>query len=202
MPVTGSREIVVATGNRGKLREIAVLLDGLGLTLRSQHEFGVTPVEETGTTFVENALLKARHAVAETGRAAIADDSGLAVAALGGRPGVHSARYAGVDASDRQNLEKLLRELEDIDNRAAFFHCAAVFVDSAAAREPLIAEASWHGVITREARGGRGFGYDPVFFVPDCGCTSAELPPARKNELSHRGQAFRRLAAMLADQPR
>lgn len=195
-----SRKVVIATGNRGKLEELAALLGDLGLRFVAQGDLGVEAAEETGSTFVENALLKARHASAETGFPAIADDSGIVVDALGGRPGIHSARYAGVGASDEDNLDKLLAELGSAKNRHAHFHCAAVYVRSADDRSPLVAEASWHGVITTEKRGTGGFGYDPVFFLPECGCTSAELPPARKNELSHRGMAFRRLAALLDDE--
>ena len=193
-----SDRVVIATGNPGKLREIAALLDGVHLDCVAQSELGVEPGPETGVTFVENALQKARHAAALTDLPAIADDSGIVVTALGGRPGVYSARYAGEDASDEDNVDKLLEELRDADDRAAHFHCAAVYIRHADDPQPIIAEASWHGTVTRERRGDGGFGYDPVFYVPECDCTSAELAPERKNELSHRGMAFRRLAELLS----
>lgn len=189
--------VVIATGNMGKLHELNVLLDGLGFEFAAQSEFGISPADETGTTFVENALQKARHAARLSGLAAIADDSGLVVDALAGRPGIYSARYAGSDAGDEANVDKLLAELQDIENRSAYFHCAAVFVRRADDPEPLVAEASWHGRISESRCGDGGFGYDPVFFVPECGCTSAQLSAERKNGLSHRGQAFNRLAALL-----
>ena len=194
------KRVVIATGNPGKLVELDSLLEGLGMEFVAQSELGVEGAEETGHTFVDNALLKDRHAAAATGLPAIADDSGIVVDALDGRPGVYSARYAGVDASDADNVDKLLEELAGIDDRAAHFHCAAVFVrpDS---DDTVVAEASWHGVITTERRGSGGFGYDPVFFLPEYGCTSAELSRERKNELSHRGQAFRALRALLATGP-
>jgi XTP/dITP diphosphohydrolase len=191
------RRVVVATGNIGKLREIEALMTDTGMEFVAQSELGVSPADETGSTFVENALQKARHAAAVTGLPAIADDSGIVVDALGGRPGVHSARYAGACASDEDNVERLLEELDGIEDRAAHFHCAAVYVASADDPQPVIAEASWHGQITTERKGAGGFGYDPVFFVPECGCNSAELPADRKNALSHRGQAFRELAERL-----
>ena len=196
---TAHRRVVVATGNPGKLREIEALMQDLDVEFIAQSELGVSPAAETGDTFVANALQKARHASALTGLPAIADDSGIVVESLGGRPGVYSARYAGIDASDEQNVDRLLEELEGVDDRAAHFHCAAVCVRGADDAEPMIAEASWHGSITRERKGEGGFGYDPVFYVPECGCNSAELPADRKNELSHRGQAFRLLARLLAD---
>ncbi|MEM9208942.1 MAG: RdgB/HAM1 family non-canonical purine NTP pyrophosphatase [Pseudomonadota bacterium] len=190
--------VVIATGNPGKLREIVALLGEQNFACIAQSELGVRPGPETGVTFVENALQKARHAAARTGLPAIADDSGIVVDALEGRPGVYSARYAGEGASDEDNVDKLLAELGDVDERAAHFHCAAVFIRHTDDPEPVIAEASWYGTITRERHGSGGFGYDPVFHVPACGCTSAELAPAKKNELSHRGLAFRRLAQRLA----
>lgn len=194
----GDRRVVIATGNPGKLVELDSLLEGLGMRFVAQSELGVEGAEETGTTFVENALLKARHAAAETGLPAIADDSGIVVEALDGRPGVYSARYAGVDASDEDNVDKLLEELDGVDNRHAYFHCAAVYVRPDEPDDAAIAESSWHGVITTERKGNGGFGYDPVFFLPEFSCTSAELTRERKNELSHRGQAFRQLRSLLA----
>lgn len=189
-----ARRIVIATGNAGKLREIRALLDETGFEIVPQASLGIEPAPETGDTFLANALQKARHAAMLAGLAAIADDSGLVVPALDGEPGVRSARYAGEDATDRANNEKLLAELDGIDDLRAHFHCAAVYVRTADDPAPLVAEASWHGVITGEPSGSGGFGYDPLFFVPDYGCTSAELPAATKNELSHRGRAVRELA--------
>jgi len=189
--------VVIATGNPGKLVELNEMLGGLGFEFVPQSDLGISSADETGTTFVANALLKARHAAAASGLAAIADDSGIVVDALAGRPGVYSARYAGSDASDQDNVDKLLVELGGVENRAAHFHCAAVFVRQANDPEPLIAEASWHGIISEAPCGSGGFGYDPVFFVPECGCTSAELSAERKNAMSHRGMAFGRLASLL-----
>lgn len=191
--------IVIATGNPGKLREIDVLLEDLNVRLVAQSELGVEPGPETGDTFVANAIQKAEHAAAATGLPVIADDSGIVVDSLGGRPGIFSARYAGPGASDEQNVDKLLRELEGVDDRAAYFHCAAVYLRRSGDPGPVIAEASWHGVISRERSGDGGFGYDPVFYLPDRGCTSAELPAPEKNALSHRGMAFRALRDRLRE---
>ena len=184
----------MATGNPGKIREIARLLEGLGIEIVAQSEFGVPDADETGTTFAENSLLKARHAAEATGLPAIADDSGLAVDALDGAPGVYSARYAG-DAGDEANNEKLLVALEGMVDRGAAFHCVATYVEPGG--EPLVAAGEWRGTILHERRGDGGFGYDPLFFVPECGCSSAELPPAEKNARSHRGQALRKLADLI-----
>ena len=190
--------VVVATGNPGKLREIGRLLGDLGVRVLPQSELGVSDAEETGSTFVENALIKARHAVAATGLAAIADDSGLIVDALGGRPGVRSARYAGDDADDAANIDKLLAELDSVDDhrRGAAFHCTAVFLLPGGA-EPISAEGEWRGRILRERRGTGGFGYDPVFFDPELGRSAAELSQAEKNARSHRGKALRALVEQL-----
>jgi XTP/dITP diphosphohydrolase len=190
--------IVMASGNPGKLREIARLLEDLGIEVVPQSEYGVSDADETGTTFAENALIKARHAAATTGLPAIADDSGLVVDALDGRPGVYSARYAGSDATDQQNNLKLLAELQQVDDadRGAAFHCTACFVmpdDS----EPLLATGEWRGSILREQRGTGGFGYDPLFLDPASGKTAAELTAAEKNARSHRGKALRRLGRLL-----
>ncbi|MDD9807545.1 MAG: RdgB/HAM1 family non-canonical purine NTP pyrophosphatase [Gammaproteobacteria bacterium] len=184
--------VVVASGNRGKLRELRAILRGLPFALRPQSDFGLESPEETGSTFVENALLKARHVCRETGLAAIADDSGLAVDALDGAPGIRSARYAGDDADDARNLQKLLAELRAFpdDALSACFHCAAVWLRAADDPQPVVAEARWCGRITREPRGDQGFGYDPVFYLPQHRCTAAQLPPAVKNEISHRARAF------------
>jgi XTP/dITP diphosphohydrolase len=190
---------VVATGNRGKLAEIETLLGGCGLVLVAQDEVGVGPVDETALTFVENALLKARHAATVSGLPAIADDSGLAVDALNGAPGVRSARYAGPKADDYRNLERLLDALRSVpeSRRGARFHCVVVALRHAADPAPLIASGSWSGRIATAPAGRNGFGYDPVFFDPRLGCTAAELSAETKNNVSHRGAALRALAREL-----
>jgi len=189
------KKIVIASSNAGKIREIARLLDVLHIEVVPQSDFGIEDALETGTTFHANSLIKAQHAARATGLPAIADDSGLAVDALDGAPGVHSARYAGINSDDGANNEKLLDALRRIDERGAAFHCVATFVEPGG--EPLVAEGEWRGEIMREPRGDGGFGYDPLFFVPDCSCSSAELSQAQKNERSHRGQALRALVALL-----
>ncbi len=195
-----SREIVLASNNPGKVREIAQLLATLDLSVLPQSQFDVPDVEETGLTFVENAILKARNAAQKTGLAAIADDSGLEVDALNGAPGIHSSRYAGVGSSDQANLDKLLQALIDVpqDDRSARFQCLMVYLAHEHDSTPLICQGTWEGRILFEPRGDNGFGYDPVFFVPTHNFSSAELPPEIKNELSHRGQALRTLVAALA----
>lgn len=193
------QKVVLATGNAGKVRELASLLNDFGLDVVAQTELNVESVEETGLTFIENAILKARHAAKVTGLPAIADDSGLAVDVLGGAPGIYSARYAGEDASDQQNLEKLLVTLNDVpdDKRQAQFHCVLVYMRHAEDPTPLVCHGSWPGVITREAAGNGGFGYDPIFFVPDAGKTAAELSREEKIAVSHRGQALKLLLEAL-----
>lgn len=191
-------KVVLATGNPGKLREIQRILADFGVEVVPQSELGVSDADETGTSFVENALIKARHASLMTGLPAIADDSGLVVDALDGRPGVYSARYSGADATDESNIDKLLRELQGVpdEQRTAAFHCCAVFV-SADDTKSLVAEGRWTGRILEQRRGTGGFGYDPVFFDPECGRTAAELGPELKNARSHRGKALAALADML-----
>lgn len=191
-------KIVLATGNPGKVREIRRILGELGVEVVPQTELGVGDADETGSSFVENALIKARHASLMTGLPAIADDSGLVVDALDGRPGVYSARYSGAGATDESNIDKLLQELEGVpdDKRTAAFHCCAVYV-SADDSTSLVAEGRWPGRILAERRGTGGFGYDPVFYDPECGRTAAELGPELKNALSHRGKALTALAGML-----
>ena len=194
-----AQTVVLASSNAGKAREIGELLAGTAYAVLPQAQFSVPEVEETGLTFVENAILKARNAARHTGRPAIADDSGLEVYALGGAPGVHSARYAGPGAGDAENVEKLLGALRDVPDadRGARFQCVMVYLRHGDDATPVIAQGTWEGVIARTPRGSNGFGYDPVFLVPSRGCTSAELPPAEKNRLSHRGQALRGLVASL-----
>lgn len=189
------QKVVLATGNAGKVRELASLLQDFGLEVVAQTELGVESAEETGLTFIENAILKARHAAQVTGLPAIADDSGLAVDILGGAPGIYSARYAGVEATDQQNLEKLLAALEDVPEgkRQAQFHCVLVYMRHAEDPTPLVCHGSWEGVITRKPAGEGGFGYDPIFFVPSEGKTAAELTREEKSAISHRGQALKLL---------
>jgi XTP/dITP diphosphohydrolase len=195
--------LVIATANVGKLREFRSLLAGLPFELTSSAELGLPSPAETGETFLANALLKARHAANLSGAAAVADDSGLEVAALNGAPGIYSARYAGLDADDAANNAKLMRALAGIphEQRRARYRCALVFVESAADAAPRIAEADWEGYILDAPRGGGGFGYDPYFWLPDLGKTAAELPAAEKNRLSHRGKALRALRDQLAPPP-
>jgi XTP/dITP diphosphohydrolase len=195
-----NREIVLASNNPGKVREIAQLLADLDLSVLLQSQFDVPDVEETGLTFVENAILKARNAAQKTGLATIADDSGLEVDALNGAPGIHSARYAGIGSSDQANLDKLLHALIDVPqgDRSARFQCLMVYLAHEHDPSPLVCQGTWEGRILFEPKGDNGFGYDPVFFVPTHNCSSAELPPKIKNELSHRGQALRTLVAALA----
>ena len=197
------RRIVLATGNAGKVREFAAVLAGFHLEVMPQSAFSMPEAEETGLTFVENALLKARNATLYSELPALADDSGLVVDALGGAPGIHSARYAGPGADDRANIAKLLAELRGVppERRTARFVCVLVLLHHRDDPTPLICQASWEGVILAEPRGANGFGYDPVFFVPGEQRTAAELEPAVKNRLSHRGQALARLAQALALDP-
>ena len=189
-------KIVMASGNPGKIREISRLLEGLGIDVVAQSEFGVTDADETGETFAENSLIKAQHAADATGLPAIADDSGLSVDALDGAPGVYSARYSGPDGDDEANNDKLLAELEGVRDRGAAFHCVATFVGPGGS-EPLVAHGQWRGSILHAREGDGGFGYDPLFFVPDCACSSAELEADEKNARSHRGQALRKLVELL-----
>jgi XTP/dITP diphosphohydrolase len=186
------RRIVVASGNAGKLGEFNRLLGEAGIEFVAQGELGVEDVEETGLTFVENALLKARHAARATGLPALADDSGLCVDALDGAPGLYSARYAGEPSDAGRNIDKLLQALESVPEarRGAHFHCSLVLLRHAGDPRPLIAQGEWHGRVLAARRGAGGFGYDPVFLDPETGRTAAELDPAAKNRISHRGQAL------------
>ena len=194
-----ANRIVLATGNAGKLREMQQVLAPTGFAVVAQSDFNVPEADETGLSFVENAIIKARNAARHTGLPAIADDSGLEVDALLGAPGIYSARYAGAGAGDAANNAKLLAELArlGVHDATARFQCVLVYMRHADDPVPLIAQGTWDGVITAAARGTNGFGYDPLFFVPAEGCTSAELAPARKNLLSHRGHALVKLAALL-----
>jgi XTP/dITP diphosphohydrolase len=194
-------DLVLASGNAGKLAELRTLLGGGRFALHAQSEFGVEDIEETGLSFVENALLKARHAARATGLPALADDSGLCVDALGGAPGLYSARYAGPGGDAVRNIARLLRELDGVPDeaRGASFHCCIVLLRHAADPRPLVVEGDWRGTILRAPRGDGGFGYDPVFLDPASGMTAAELPAAQKNAVSHRGRALAALQAHLHD---
>ena len=192
-----NRQVVLASGNPGKLRELQAILVKKDIHLVPQSDFKVSDVVETGLSFVENALIKARHACTETGLPAIADDSGIAVDALGGEPGIYSARYAGLSGPDTDagNNAKLLSELDQVpeSERSARFQCVIVYMRHEKDPMPLICEGTWEGRILFEEQGDNGFGYDPLFFVPSHGCSSAELDAEVKNSLSHRGQALRKL---------
>jgi XTP/dITP diphosphohydrolase len=191
------KSIVLASGNPGKKAEIEQLLAPFGTRVVTQSELGITEAEEPYDSFRDNALAKARHVCFATRLPALADDSGLCVDALGGAPGVQSARYAGEPKSDARNNEKLLSELHGKDNRRAHYVCVLVLMRGPGDTQPLVAEAQWHGEIAREAHGSNGFGYDPYFYLPELGKTAAELPPEQKNRLSHRGQALQKLLALL-----
>jgi XTP/dITP diphosphohydrolase len=198
-PAHSGGAIVLASNNAGKVREINQLLEGAGIRVVPQGDFGVPEADETGLSFVENAILKARNAAQHSGLPAIADDSGIEVDALHGAPGIHSARYAGPRASDADNVAKLLHALDSVpeSERDARFQCVLVYLRHAADPTPLICQGTWEGRILRAPRGANGFGYDPVFFVPTHGCSAAELDSTVKNDLSHRGQALRRLRQLL-----
>lgn len=192
-------KIVLASENSGKLREIQAVLDRQRFQLIKQSELNVPDVPETGTTFVENAIIKARHAAKLTGLAALADDSGIEVDALQGAPGVYSARYAGTHGEDDANNTKLLSAMENVaeQDRSARFQCVIVYMQHAEDPMPLICEGTWEGKILHDLSGPNGFGYDPLFFVPTHGCSSAELDPAEKNRISHRAQALQKLITAL-----
>lgn len=194
-------KLVLASSNRGKLDELRHLLAGSGIELVAQSDLGVEDAEETGLTFIENALIKARHASRVTGLPALADDSGLCVDALGGAPGLYSARYAGEPADPQRNIDKLLTELEGVDDdrRDAHFQCVLVVLRHAEDPQPLLVEGQWRGRIIHERRGAGGHGYDPVFLDPEHGQTAAEMPMELKNRVSHRGKALERLRARLPE---
>lgn len=193
------QKIVLATNNQGKVNELKSLLADAGFNIVAQSEFNVPDADETGLTFVENAILKARHTAKLTGLPAIADDSGLAVNALDGAPGIYSARYAGEHGNDKSNNQKLLQALADIpqEKRTAYFYCALVFMRHENDPTPIICLGRWDGIILREEHGEGGFGYDPLFYVPAQGCTAAELTREHKSQISHRGQALSQLLGKL-----
>ncbi len=194
-----NHQIVLASGNRGKLKEFQQMLGAMNIEMLPQSDFNVDAIEETGLSFVENAILKARHASRVSGFPVIADDSGLEVDALSGQPGIYSARFAGEDASDAENNGKLLDKLRGVatDARTARFQCVLVYMRHADDPTPVICQGSWEGYILEEPRGEHGFGYDPLFYVPTEHCSSAELPAEKKNRLSHRAQAMALLAERL-----
>lgn len=191
------QKLVLASNNAGKLKEFQLLLAPLNFEVIPQDILGIPAAEEPHQTFVENALAKARHASEASGLPALADDSGICAHALGDKPGVHSARYAGEQANDAANNQKLISALSDQTDRSAHYVCALVFINSAHDPKPVIVETRWDGVIVDEAKGINGFGYDSHFFLPELNMTAAELDPARKNLISHRGQALRQLIFQL-----
>jgi len=195
------KRLVLASSNVGKLREFRELLTPLGIEVVPQAGLRVPDADEPHFTFVENALDKARNAAGHTGLPALADDSGICVAALGGEPGVHSARFGGEPRSDARNNVRLVELLKNQANRRAHYYCVVVLVRHAEDPEPLIAEGRWHGEIVDNPRGGGGFGYDPHFYLPELAKTAAELDPTEKNALSHRGKALARLIAALREEP-
>ncbi len=194
------KRLVLASGNPGKLRELSAILEDLGYELLAQSGFGVSAVAETGTTFVENAIIKARHAAAVTGLPALADDSGIEVDALDGAPGVYSARFAGEGADDDANNTLLMEKLRHVppETRVARYRAVIVLMRHAADPSPIICEGDWEGLIKLEPAGNGGFGYDPHFYLPGLGCTSAQLSADEKNRLSHRGKALAELRHRLA----
>ena len=193
--------IILATGNLNKVREISASLEGSSIEIMPQSMFNVPDADETGTTFVENAIIKARNCAAHTGEAAMADDSGIGVDALGGAPGVHSARYSGEHANDEKNTALLLRNMEDVPDgkRTARYWCVMVYMRSASDPTPIICQASWEGIIIREKRGTHGFGYDPVFLIPELGKTAAEVSLEVKNSMSHRAKAIKMMTERLRE---
>ena len=195
------KRVILASSNPGKVREFCALLAPLGIELVTQGELGIADAEEPHPSFVGNALVKARHAARAGGLPALADDSGICVPVLGGAPGVHSARYAGEPRSDQRNNEKLIAALRDHTDRRAHYYCVIVLMRHGEDPEPLIADGRWVGQLVDEARGEGGFGYDPYFYLPELGCTAAELAPAHKNQISHRAQALARLMEALRQEP-
>lgn len=205
MKELSSQRIVLASGNAGKLKEFQSLLADVGFEVVAQSEFNVPDADETGLSFVENAIIKARHACQLTGLPAIADDSGLEVDALLGKPGIYSSRFAGVDGDDKDeaNNRKLLNSLEGLSQseRTARFQCVLVYLRHADDPTPLICQGSWEGLILHQPEGDSGFGYDPLFYVPEKDCASAQLDKSEKNAISHRGKAMRQLLALLKSNP-
>lgn len=193
------KRLVLASNNKGKVHEFSTLLQNLGYEVIPQGQLNVPEAEETGLSFIENAILKARHASRITGLPALADDSGIVVDALKGAPGIYSARYAGTPTDNAANNAKLLQALKDVpsEQRTAHFHCCLAWVNHADDPTPIIAEARWQGMILTETQGEYGFGYDPLFYVPEYGCTAAQMDAELKNAISHRGQALVKLKQLL-----
>ena len=202
-PKNTMNKLILASNNQGKLKELQLYLSDLSFTVIPQSEFNVTEVEETGLSFIENAIIKARHAAISTGLPSLADDSGLEIDALQGAPGVISARYAGVEKSDDANIEKVLADLEGVseDQRTARFHSALQLMGQADDPMPRICQERWEGRILFDKQGDKGFGYDPIFYVPTHNCSAAELPSDTKNDISHRGQAMLALVNTLRANP-
>lgn len=198
-----TQTLVLASGNQGKLREFRQMFANLPYDIKPQSEFSVSDADETGLSFVENAIIKARHAAEITGLPSLADDSGIEVDALKGAPGIYSARYAGPGKSARDNLYQLLADMEQVPDgqRQCRFQCVLVFMRHAKDPTPIISQAAWEGTLLREPVGTNGFGYDPIFWLADRGCSSAELEPSVKDQLSHRGQALRQLVQILSQKP-
>ncbi|PRC92354.1 RdgB/HAM1 family non-canonical purine NTP pyrophosphatase [Solimicrobium silvestre] len=194
-----ANKLILASGNLGKLKELSAMLAPLGIEVHTQTSFGVSEAEEPFNTFIENALTKARHAARSTGFPALADDSGLCVNALGGEPGVQSARFAGEPKSDARNNQKLVAALSNLDDKTAYYYSVCVLVRHADDPQPIIADGRWNGEICAEPRGTNGFGYDAHFWLPELGKTAAELAPEQKNQLSHRGLAMRQLLEKLTE---
>lgn len=194
-----SDKVLIASSNKGKLKEFSNMLGELGVSIVSQEQLGISDAVEDGLSFVENALKKARHACQQSGLAAIADDSGLAVPALNGEPGIYSARYGGAHGNDKANNDKLLHEMQTLDDaqRLAYFHCVLVYMQHPEDPTPIICHGRWQGTILRSPQGEQGFGYDPLFYVAEEQCSAAELSRERKAQLSHRGQALRALLKQL-----
>ncbi len=198
--ISRMQKLVIASNNPGKLREIGHLLEPIGIEVLPQSAFNIAETDEPHCTFVENALAKARHASKCSGLPALADDSGICVDALHGEPGIHSARYAGEPRSDERNNQKLVAALANQSNRNAHYYCVIVLVRHADDPQPIIADGAWHGEVIAQPRGSGGFGYDPYFYLPQLGKTSAELPLEQKNRISHRGQALARLVEMVGQE--
>ena len=197
-----NKQWVLATGNKGKVKEMSELLNSFSIEVLPQSHFNVSEVPETGTTFIENAIIKARHAAKVTGLPAIADDSGLEVDFINGQPGIYSARFAGEDATDQDNIDLLLNKLEGVEatKRTARFQCVLVYMRHELDPTPIICQGTWNGVITEQQNGENGFGYDPIFWVESEKCSSAQLSRERKGELSHRGKALALLVKQLESQ--
>ncbi len=193
------KQVVLATGNPGKVKELSDMLSPLNIKVMPQSDFNVPDIAETGTTFVENAIIKARHAAKLTGSPAIADDSGLEVSSLKSAPGIYSARYAKDGASDKENINKLLADLAGIDQRQARFCCVLVYIRHEFDPTPIICQGFWQGSIMMEPSGENGFGYDPIFYVPEKNVSSAQLDKHTKNSLSHRGKALKQLLTLLTE---